>query len=160
MPHMGRFKPHQVVRIHIITPRADIQHAMESAIREITSALREQHVQPSGPFFSFHHRAPTDTFDFDLCFPVKQELAPSGRMENASLPEFDVVRTAFHGPYDELRLAWPEFHRMVEAQGHRITEQAIEQYSRGPNDVPDPKLWQTDLMFVLAAGEVSKERLL
>lgn len=158
-PHMGRFKAQQVVRIHVVTSREGMADAIHSAIAEITTALQLQGVAPCAPWFAFHHRRPTDSFDFDVCFPVSKEIAASGRLENASLPDFEVVRTAYHGPYEGLPTAWPEFHRWVERHHHRITDQAIEQYSRGPRDVADPGAWQTDLMFVLAEGEVSKERL-
>ena len=158
-PHLGRWKEQRVVLVHVLTPRAEIQSAMHAALAEISAALEAQGVSPARPWFVHHHRRPTDTFDFDVCFPVATSLALSGRWENAELPEQEVVRTAYHGPYEGLPAAWQEFVAWIEAHGHKTREDAFEVYSRGPREDRDPEAWQTDLLYPLMEGQVIKEQL-
>ena len=71
-----------------------------------------------------------------------------------------VVRTAYHGPYERLPQAWPQFLEWIKAHGHTTREDAFEVYSIGPRDNPDPDAWQTDLIYPLASDTAAKERVI
>ncbi len=157
-PHVGRFGPFDVVLVHVETPRAAIQNAMRAALHEITTALEAQHVAPAGAWFAHHHRRPTDTFSFDVCFPVTQPLALSGNLQHALVPETEVVRTAYHGPYEGLPEAWPEFRSWIHSHGHKTRGDAFEVYSIEPREHPEPEAWQTDLLYPLVQGTAGRER--
>lgn len=149
-PQKSRFDEKRVVRIHLLTPRNEIQRAMGEAIYEITAAMQAQGVPPTGPWFAHHHRRPTDTFDFDVCFPVGSALETTGRLENVVLPAVDVMRTVYHGHYEGLITAWPEFMRQLDASGLKIRPDVFEVYLVGPSQTSDPKAWQTGLNCPLA----------
>lgn len=158
-PHMGHFGGNEVVLVHVVTPRAEIGSAMTAAIGEITAALKAQGVEPAGAWYAHHHRRPTDTFDFDVCFPVTQPVALSGRLEHAAVPQMEVVRTAYHGGYEGLPSAWPEFHAWVKGKGHHVREDMFEVYAVGPREEQDPEGWHTDLIMPLAEPLAGKMRI-
>ncbi len=158
-PHLGRFGPFQVVQLHVVTPRATLASAMQAALHQVTTALEAQGTAPAGPWFAHHHRRPTDTFDFDVCFPVAQNIALSGELQHAVVPETVVVRTAYHGPYDGLPAAWPEFVAWIGAHGHETRDDFFEVYSIGPREAEDAEAWQTDLIYPLLEGTADKERI-
>ena len=58
--------------IHLTVPRAEISHVMGPAITEIMSTIAAQGATITGPCFSYHQKRPTDTFDFEVGFPVSQ----------------------------------------------------------------------------------------
>ena len=57
--------------IHLTIPRSDIGNVMGSAIAEVMSTIAAQGIVPNGPCFSYHLKLPSDTFDFEVGFPVK-----------------------------------------------------------------------------------------
>ena len=158
-PHMGHFGGHEVVLVHVVTPRAEMGSAIHAALEEISAALQAQGVEPAGAWYAHHHRRPTDTFDFDVCFPVARAVVLSGRLEHADVPLMEVVRTAYHGGYEGLPAAWPEFHTWVEGKGHKVREDVFEVYARGPREEADPDGWHTDLVMPLAEPLAGKERI-
>ena len=158
-PHPGRFGAQSVVFVHVVTPRAEMQAAIHSALTEISAALQVQDVAPSGPWFAHHHKVPTDTFDFDVCFPVKQEVTISGQLQMGAIPETEVVRTAFHGSYDGLPAAWSEFTSWIRTKGYKTREDSFEVYSIGPRETKEPGGWQTDLIAPLVESLGGKEQL-
>ena len=44
-------------------------------IQEVLQAITEQGMQPAGPLVAHHHRRPTDTFEFEIGFPVPRDRA-------------------------------------------------------------------------------------
>lgn len=149
-PQRATFGPMSVARLHVVTPREQIQQAMHSALDEISALLKEQGAPPTGPWFAHHHRKPTGTFDFDVCFPIAKPINPSGRVENGEIPATAVLRTVFRGNYDGLSRAWPEFVEWIEANGYKTREDAFEAYTVGPSEERDPANWQTEMNYPLA----------
>ena len=156
-PHMGHFGGHEVVLVHVVTPRAEMGTAIDAALEEITAALQAQRVEPASAWYAHHHRRPAETFDFDVCFPVSQPVALSGRLEHAAVPEMEVVRTAYHGGYEGLSSAWPEFHTWIKGKGHKVREEFYEVYAVGPREEPAPEAWHTDLIVPVAEPLAGKE---
>ena len=66
--------------IHLVVPRAEIQHVMGPAIGEVFSTLAAQGVTPAGPVFSYHPRIDPDVFDFEVGVPVAAPVTPAGRV--------------------------------------------------------------------------------
>lgn len=157
-PHTGRLPARQVVYVPVLTPRAEMGQAIHAALTEISGTLQAQSVAPVGPWFAHHHRRPTETFEFAVCFPVSGTVELSGGLKAATLPEEHVVRTAFHGPYEGLPSAWPEFLDWVQKGGYAVRNDFYEVYSVGPREAKEPEAWQTDLILPLAEGEAGKER--
>lgn len=122
---------------------------MDPAIREVLQAIAEQGLQPTGPLTAFHFRRPTDTFDFEIGFPVAQKIDPKGRVKASVLPAAKVVRTHYHGPYEGLPGAWGEFQNWITGRGLPTKDLFWESYLSDPNTSADPKDWVTQFNRIL-----------
>ena len=152
-PEISSFEAPQIARLHVVTPRSEIQTAMQNAMHEMEHVLQQQHFRPTGPWFAHHHRRPTDTFDFDICFPISGSIEPSGRVENGAISATQVLRTVYTGSYEGLPQAWPQFAQWIEANGYKTREDVFEVYTLGPRAERDPARWQTELIYPLANGQ-------
>jgi effector-binding domain-containing protein len=131
--------------IHLTVPRAEIVSVMGPAIAEVLSALATQGLSPAGPCFSYHTRRPSDTFDFEVGFPVSSPVSPAGRVKSSKLPAAKVARTIYRGGYEGLGAAWGEFCAWIEAEGLNPQDGLWECYISGPESNPDPDKWRTEL---------------
>ncbi len=137
--------------IHLVVPGKDMPKYMDPAIQEVLSTLAEQGVPPAGPMFSYHHRRPSDTFDFELGFPVAQAIKPTGRVVNGTLPAEKVVRTVYQGPYEALGEAWGELQAWVRQRNITETGRFWERYLNNPDEVKGPSEYRTELNWVIGA---------
>jgi len=131
--------------IHLTIPRAEISNVMGPAIAEIMSTIAAQGVALAGPCFSYHHKRPTDTFDFEVGFPVSRPITPAGRVKTSKLPLAKIVRTTYQGGYEGLGAAWAEFCAWIETEGLNAQGSLWECYLSGPESSPDPDKWRTEL---------------
>lgn len=135
--------------IPLVVPGRDMPKYMDPAIQEILKALADQGLQPAGPMFSYHHRRPSDTFDFELGFPVVKAITPTGRVVNGTLPAEKVVRSVYQGPYEALAKAWGGVQAWVREQKLPESGRFWECYLTDPSEVKDPKAYRTELNWVL-----------
>ena|SRR5256714_2237310 len=156
-PYNARFEAQTVARIHVVTPRQEIQSAMMIAMGELSAALEAAGLSRTGPWFAHFHRRPSDTFDFDVCYPINKAIPYTGKVENAEIPATDVIRTVHHGDYAKLPQAWHDFVDWVSANGIQTREDGFEVYTVGPNENQDPDCWRTELNIPLATDEVNQQ---
>ncbi|MCX6139652.1 MAG: GyrI-like domain-containing protein [Candidatus Kapabacteria bacterium] len=135
--------------IHLVVPMHEMPEHMDPAIQELYGILASQGVEPTGPLFSYHHRIPTDTFDFEICVPISSVFQETGRVKVSMLPACRVVRSVYHGPYEGLGLGWREFKTAVDEGGYSVSSTFWERYVIGPAETQDPQLFQTELNCVL-----------
>lgn len=135
--------------IHLVIPGMDMPKHMDPAIQEIIHVLAEQGLHPAGPMFSYHHRRPSDTFDFEIGFPVTKAIVESGRVKNGVLPAARVVRSVYQGPYEQLAGAWRALEKWVKEQGVKETGRFWERYLNNPDEVKDPNEYRTELNWVI-----------
>ncbi|MBK6629284.1 MAG: GyrI-like domain-containing protein [Flavobacteriales bacterium] len=135
--------------IHLVIPRQEMGRHMDPAIREIIAAINGQGLRITGPMFCHHHRRPTDSFDFEIGFPVSGPVREDGRVRNNRLPAVQVVRAVYEGPYDGLGGAWGELQGWVRAQGIPETGRFIERYLNNPDKVQDPSGYRTELNWII-----------
>lgn len=135
--------------IHLVIPGMDMPRHMDRAIQEILKVLADQGLQPAGPMFSYHHRRPSDTFDFEIGFPVAMAITESGRVKNNTLPAERVARAVYQGPYEGLSKAWPALQEWVRQQQLPETGHFFERYLNNPDEVKDPKEYMTELNWVI-----------
>ncbi len=131
--------------IHLTVPCAEISNVMGPAIAEIMSTIAAQGAAITGPCFSYHQKRPTDIFDFEVGFPVRQPITAAGRVKMSKLPAVKVVRTIYQGGYEGLGAAWGEFCKWIEAAGLNVQESLWESYLTDPESNPDPDTWRTEL---------------
>jgi effector-binding domain-containing protein len=130
--------------IHLTTPRAEIGQVMGPAIAEIISTLAAQGVTPAGPCYSYHPKRPSDTFDFEVGFPINRPTTPAGRVKMGRLPAANCVRTTYQGGYDGLAGAWSEFCAWIKTKEIKVQDGLWECYLAGPDT------WRTELNRPLA----------
>lgn len=145
-PKIARTEEQLTAVIHLTVARTEIERVMGPAIREILDTLAAQGAAPAGPCFSYHWKRPTDTFDFEVGFPVRGPIAAAGRVKTSSLPAATVARTTYRGGYGGLGAAWGEFCAWIEAEGLAAQDCLWERYLSGPESSPDPGTWRTELV--------------
>ncbi len=136
--------------IQLVIPGRDMPKYMDPAIQEIIKTITSQGINIAGPMFSYHHRRPSDTFDFEIGFPVSKAVEPEGRVINSKLPALKVVRSVYQGPYEGLAQAWPELQTWVRANKHGETGKFWESYLTNPEQVKDPKNYRTELNWIVS----------
>lgn len=135
--------------IPLVIPGRDMPKYMDPAIQEIIKTLTGQGIQIAGPMFSYHHRRPSETFDFEIGFPVSKAITPEGRVINSKLPAVKVVRSVYTGPYEGLSQAWPALQKWVRENGHGENGKFWESYLNNPEEVKDPKDYKTELNWIV-----------
>lgn len=135
--------------IHLVIPGMEMPKHMDPAIREIIQVLADQGLRPAGPMFSYHHRRPSDTFDFEIGFPVSKAVKEQGRVKNSTLPAAKVVRAVYQGPYERLADAWGAMQVWVRERRLPETGRFWECYLNNPDEVKDPKDYLTELNWVV-----------
>ena len=131
--------------IPLLIPRSEIQLIMGPAVGEIIAAVTAQGVGPSGPFFTYHIKMEPGIFNFQVCFPVRAAIVPTGRVQAGTLPAARVARTIYCGAYEGLGQAWGEFKRWVDSAGHQSRPDLWESYQIGPDRSDDATTWRTEL---------------
>ena len=147
-PTIQRTIAQRTSTIHLTIPGRDMPSYMDPAIKEIQKALSDQGIRPAGPLFSYHHRMPSETFDFEIGFPVEAEVKPAGRVRSSELPAAHVARTIYHGPYEGLGDAWRAFGQWVKDQGLDADSRFYECYLDDPTKT-DPSAYRTEINRIL-----------
>lgn len=135
--------------IPLVIPGRDMPKYMDPAIQDIIKTLTGQGIQIAGPMFSYHHRRPSDTFDFEIGFPVSSAIKEEGRVKNSALPAAKVVRTVYQGPYENLAEAWATLQKWVREQKLSESGRFFERYLNNPDEVQDPKEYRTELNWIV-----------
>ena len=137
--------------IHLVIPGRDMPKYMDPAIQEVLKTLADQGEHPAGPMFSYHHRRSSDTYNFEMGFPVGKSVEPSGRVVSGFLPAVKVVRTVYQGPYEGLAEGWMALQKWVRDKGIAETGRFWESYLTNPMEVADPKDYRTELNWIIGA---------
>ena len=137
--------PQLAAAIHITVLRSKIRSVMGPGLREILKAVKAQSIGPTGPWFTHQFKADPKTYDLDICVPVSAAVRSVGRVEKREIPGLKVVQTVYQGDYERLAEAWAEFNEWIEANGHPVATDFYERYIVGPESVPDPAEWRTEL---------------
>ena len=135
--------------IHLLAARHELEKLMDPAIQEVLQAIKEQGMQPAGPLVAYHHRRPTDTFEFEIGFPVTGAIRPTGRVKASLLPAARVMRAMHHGPYEQLAEAWQQLMEAVKEKGLVGTGRFWECYLNAPGPDVAPADLRTELNLVV-----------
>ncbi len=145
-PEITQIASQLMAYIPISIPRSEIQKVMGPGIQELMAAVAEQRVGPTGPWFTHHLKITPETFELEICVPVKSPVAPVGRVKAGELPAGLVARTIFQGGYENLGAAWGEFMTWIAAQGHTGAPDLVERYLKGPESGADAADYRTELI--------------
>jgi effector-binding domain-containing protein len=149
-PQIVQSPRQRTAAIHVTVARSAIQQVFPPAVQELMGELGRQGVAPAGALLSYHLKMPSDAFDFEIAFPVAQEVKPGGRVVASEVPAMKVARTVYRGPMEGLGAAWGELEKWISANGQAVRPQMFERYLVGPGDTPDASKWQTELNWPLA----------
>ncbi len=130
-------------------PCQDMGKHMDPAIQEVIKAITGQGIAIAGPMFSYHKRRPSDSFDFEVGFPVGNTIKEAGRVVNSKLPAVKVVRSVYQGPYEQLGKAWGTLEQWVRGKQLNETGRFWESYLNNPTEVKDPKDYLTELNWII-----------
>lgn len=144
-PQIVQTEPQLMAYIHVTVPRDKIREVMGPGLAEIHATLAAQGIVAAGPSLTHHLRNPSDIFDFEIGVPVKQKVAPAGRVKPGELPTVTVARTVYHGPYEALGAGWGEFQAWIADNGYESAVDLWERYLSGPESGSDPSQWRTEL---------------
>ena len=149
-PAIVQTEPLHYAALHVTCALNEMGKVMGPGIGEVVAALKAQDVHPAGPWFTHHFHKPTETFDFEICFPVAEPIEPHGRVTPGIWPATKVARTVYHGNYSGLPHAWPELDEWMKAENYAGGTEFWERYLVNPNENPDPDEWRTELNWPLA----------
>ncbi len=145
-PHISKTNDQMTAMIRLTIPRSEIQEVMQPALIELMEVLQDQGLPAAGPWFTHHLRMDPEVFDFEVCIPVNAPIIPTRRVEQGLLPASRIARTIYHGPYEGLADAWPEFIDWIEEQNLTPAPDLIECYLTGPESSPNPEDWRTEFI--------------
>lgn len=148
-PELVRTTAVRAAVIPLVIPGRDMPKYMDPAIQEVVQVITAQGRSITGPLFSFHQRRPSDTFDFQLGFPVDAPIKPTGRVINGELPAVEVARSVYTGPYEGLSQAWGALQDWVKQNGHGSLGRFWESYLDDPEKVQDPRRYRTELNWII-----------
>ncbi|MBY0402282.1 MAG: GyrI-like domain-containing protein [Cyanobacteria bacterium] len=131
--------------LHVVVPRERIKEVMGPGVGELFSEVVSQGIAVTGPWFTYHHHIPNETFDFDIGVPVAAEVKPSGRVRPNSLPALKIARTVYQGEYEGLAEAWEAFMDWMIMNGLTPGPNFWESYVTGPDVSENPGDWRTEL---------------
>lgn len=72
--------------IHLTVPRSQMQETFTSAVHELMGVLEDRGIEPLGPVFAHHFEIDPEVFDFEVGFPVAEDIAGEGRVKPGHLP--------------------------------------------------------------------------
>ena len=151
IPEIAETSAQMAAVIHLTIPRSEMRSSMGPAVTEVMAAVKAQGIGPAGPWFTHHLTMNPATFDFEICVPVSEPVAPVGRVKPAIFPAMTVARTIYCGDYQGLSEAWGEFKAWIGANGHSAGSDVYECYRVGPESSPNPAEWRTELSQPLIA---------
>lgn len=136
--------------IRLTLPRSEMPKQFGPAVGELMAALAAQGVEPVGAVFAHHLKMAADIFDFELGVRIAAPVKSTGLVKPGQLPAAKVARAVYSGAYEGLHSAWGEFNKWMKTNGHKQADDLWELYSIGPQSIPDPASWRTELNRPLA----------
>ena len=140
----------KVARIHLTVPSSEIMTHMSAGIAAVRQVMADQGLKPTGAWLTHHFKVPDQTFDFEICLPVDQDVISQGRVTPGELRATRAARTVYHGDYAGLGNGWGEFMSWIKAENLTMAGDFWEVYSVGPDDSANPADWRTQLNCPLA----------
>ncbi len=149
-PYVLTTQPRRAAVIHVTVEHAKIREVMGPGLAELQAALSDQHIRPTGPWYTHHLSLSPETFDFEIGLPLDDAVFPAGRVRGGVFMGGRVARTIFHGEYKGLVGAWRELDTWIVSRGLKPARDLWEVYLVGPEADGDPAHWRTELSRPLA----------
>ena len=143
-------QPTAVVRETV--PVTGLREFFGRAYGAVLGAVRQQHVQLSGPPFALYRGTPTDVGDVEAGFPLAAPLPGTGDggVTAGSLPAGQAYEAMHIGPYDDLEKTYQALVARMAAEAVAPAEEMWEYYLSDPGAEPDPSRWKTLVVWPVA----------
>jgi DNA-binding transcriptional MerR regulator/effector-binding domain-containing protein len=137
------------IAVHADVERDDLPAWWQGAVTEVLDAVRDQGLARTGApggLYGFdvfaHDRGPVTVF-----VPIAGEARPSGRVTEFTVPAAELVVTRYHGPHDDVDLAYGELGEYATRHEISVDAPLREYYLRFSWDTDDSSQWETDLCW-------------
>jgi len=125
------------------------EKVMSSAFGEIMSYIKKNKSKQTGAPFAIFHRWDSVTFFsvMDIGIPVEKADKESGRIKISNIPEQNIVKAVYFGPYEKTGPTYIALMQFIKESNKEMTGGPWEIYVTDPMEVKDTLKWQTDIIF-------------
>ncbi|WP_342755740.1 VOC family protein [Pseudarthrobacter sp. H3Y2-7] len=138
-------QPTAVVRETV--PMTALADFFSRAFGSVMAEAQRQNVQLTGPPFALYRGMPTETVDVEAGFPITGNLSATQTVLTGTLPEADAFEAIHTGPYETLGETYSAIQDGIRAAGRTPSDAMWEYYLNGPPAEPDPRKWQTRVVW-------------
>jgi effector-binding domain-containing protein len=135
--------PQRTAAVRERVPIAELPEFFSRAFERVSTELRRQGVEPSGPPYGYYHGMPDAAVDVEAGYPVRTVVGAHDGVAPATLPGGEVAQAVHVGPFDTLAVTYAEVADAVQAAGRHPAEGMWESYLTDPAAEPDASTWRT-----------------
>jgi effector-binding domain-containing protein len=133
-----------------LVPMTSLTEFFSRAFDAVAGEVQKQNVRLAGPPFALYRGTPAETVDVEAGFPILGTFEGAGTVVRGTLPECEAYEAVHTGPYDTLEITYRAVQEQMKAAGKTPSETMWEYYLNGPPDEPDPRNWQTRIVWPVA----------
>ncbi len=133
----------------IRTKTDDIGKALGQLLPEIAQHLGSKGIEHCGMPLSIWYDCTDGVYDMDAAIPVLTPVDGKGQIRADQLPGGRAATVIYTGHYNGLPGAWSEFMQAMKNEGLEGSGDPWEIYLTDPEAEPNPKKWQTELVYPL-----------
>lgn len=111
-------------------------------------------VAVSGMPFGRYRGMPTDIVDVEAGFPIAEPTAGHDDIVAGTLPATEAVEAVHVGPYDTLEQTYNEMVEWMSEHNLIPSDDMWEFYLTDPADQPDPRKWETKVVWPVVSVTV------
>lgn len=145
--------PQPILCIRHEMKRSQFSTLIPSDMDAVLGELERLQVTPAGPPVVVYCAMDSSDDDTDDCFtietgwPVERPVAAGSGFTNSATPGGLVAATTLFGSYDGISDAYVELAKWVQENGYEGAGPAFDIYVTDPQEVPDPKDYQTEIIW-------------
>ncbi len=138
-----------IASIRITTSQKSVMEDYRGAQDELFSVLKENLQDFAGPYFVIYHgeEFDEDNMDMELCVPIKEKFAQSGRVSCRKLINSKVAYTLHKGSYEKLGFAYKAVVNWINNKNHTISGAPREIYLTDPRTIENVNEYRTEIAF-------------
>ena len=133
------------------TSAADIAKTLSEILPRVFQHAVKQGIAFAGPPFTRYVEMGIGLLTVEAGMSIAAPSTDEGDILSVELPGGPVASAIHMGPYDQLPRTHAEVERWIAETGARRAGAPWEVYITDPGDVPDPKDWQTEVIYPLSS---------
>jgi len=125
------------------------EKVMGNAFEEIIAYMKKNKNKQTGSPFAIYYKWDSVTFFsvMDIGIPVEKVEKGSGRIKFMNIPEQNVIKAVYFGPYDKTGPTYNALMQYIKENNKEMVGGPWEIYVTNPMEVKDTMKWQTDIVF-------------